>query len=127
MKSLSIEAFASLLPQICAADTAYEADKWSSKNPLLGHCAIVTALAHELYGGKILRASLAGTAFAEMRYHYINELPDRIKKDFTRGQFGNAYPPELVFIERERDALFEHPEMVARYSIFKKRFIEKNK
>lgn len=81
---LSHEGFKKLLPTICDKETSLDPDGWSSENPLLGHCAVVSLIVQNLFGGELLRASLAGTEFAHMRSHYWNRLPDGTADDFTK-------------------------------------------
>lgn len=89
---LTSEEFAELLPALCNAETSMDPAGWTPRNPLWGHCAVVALVAQNVFGGKLLRALLAGTPFAAMGSHYWNELPNGIRVDFTMSQFGRNYP-----------------------------------
>jgi deoxycytidylate deaminase len=84
---ITIEQFEKMSPQICSKDTAYWPEKWTPDNPFKDHCAIITLLANNLFGGQIMRAKME-----DGDSHYWNKLPDGIEKDFTKSQFGNTYP-----------------------------------
>ena len=91
---LSHEEFQKLLPTICDRETTLTPDDWSPENPLLGHCAVVSLIVQNFFGGELLRASLEHVPeFAHMRSHYWNRLPDSTAEDFTAPQFGDRYPP----------------------------------
>lgn len=86
--------FCKLLSALCDAETSADSAGWTAEqqNPLWGHCAVVSLVACNLFGGRLLRASLAGTPFASAGSHYWNELSDGTIIDFTAPQFGNRYP-----------------------------------
>ena len=101
--------FESVLPDICRRDTSSNPDGWTEKNPLQGHCAVVSVLAQDMWEGKLLRASLENDAeFKFMGSHYINRLGDGTEVDFTRAQFGDRYP-KMVFEERTKDYVLVDP------------------
>lgn len=92
-RRISIEAFEALLPDVCDRETSQDGARWSAKNPLWGHCAIVSVAAQELFGGELRRASFAGNpGFGENASYYWNALADGSEHDFTRAQFGAQYP-----------------------------------
>jgi len=99
-----------VLPGICGRETSANPEGWSSDNPLWGHCAVVSVLAQDVLGGKLLRASLEkDSRFGFMGSHYENRLGDGSELDFTRGQFGENYPENLKFEERSRDYVLYDP------------------
>ncbi|WKZ28637.1 MAG: hypothetical protein QY323_03800 [Patescibacteria group bacterium] len=115
---LTPASFAALLPDVCIRETSADPDGWTAENPLWGHCAVVSAAAQKLFGGKLLRASLeALPAFAHMRSHYINELDDGTRHDFTRAQLGDADTSGLVFEERTREYVLSHQPTRERYLV----------
>jgi len=108
---LSVDEYAALLPSLCDVETTLDPAKWRAENPLWGHCALATLIGWELFGGEMLRASLAGVpGFGPRDSHYWNRLPDGTVVDFTQSQF-RTYPtlPEPVL--RTRDyVIFGPPE-----------------
>ena len=114
--TVSIEQFEALLPKICDKKTSSDPDNWLPQNPLWGHCAVVSLVAQNLFGGKLARASLENTKFAAMRSHYWNQLPnDAI--DFTRDQFGDSYPEMTDRVIRERAYVLSSAETLKRYKL----------
>ncbi|MEX0877787.1 MAG: hypothetical protein WDZ40_02920 [Candidatus Spechtbacterales bacterium] len=118
------EEFKELLPKICDKDTTLDPDGWTRKNPLWGHCAVVSVLAQRLFGGELLRASLEGTDFAHMRSHYWNRLFGDTVEDFTANQFGNNYPLGLGPKAETRtvEYVLSNPETKKRYELLLERF-----
>jgi deoxycytidylate deaminase len=120
-ESLTPEKFQELLPLICDGMTTQSPDRWSRRNPLLGHCAVVSTVAQSIFGGKLLRASLLEVPeFAYARSHYINEFPNGEKMDFTKPQFEGKYP-SLIFEEKSRDYVLSYPETAARFRLLSSR------
>ena len=99
------EQFKKLLPTICTKETASEStqNNWTKENPLWGHCAVVSVVAQNLFGGELLRASLEGTLFESGGSHYWNRLADKTEEDFTKAQFGDNFPQDLKPIVRDRE------------------------
>ena len=54
------EQFRAILPEICDSETSQSPQGWKPTNPLWGHCAVVSLIAQNLFGGELLRASLDG-------------------------------------------------------------------
>lgn len=99
--------FAKLLPFIVDRDTSSDPTRWSKDNPLHGHCAVVSLVAQNLFGGDILWASLAGDpTWGYMRSHYWNRFPDGAEFDFTREQFAGDFPTNLPAEARSREEIF---------------------
>ncbi len=123
IKNVSIEDFEKLLLEICDAETSMDPGGWTEKNPLWGHCAVVSLLAQDIFGGELLRVSLEGTAFAQMKSHYYNRLlnSDKTEKDFTREQFGGNYPAGLEVTTRTREYVLSYPPTAKRYELLKSR------
>ena len=123
--TLTISQFESLLPKICDNKTSSDPDNWTPENPLWGHCAVVSLITQNLFGGTLLRASLENTRYAGMRSHYWNKLlfyseknPLGEEKDFTAPQFTEGYPAVSSISEkRERSYLLSNPETVKRYKL----------
>ncbi len=116
-REITIEKLKELLPLICDRETSQDPENWKPENPLWGHCAVVSLVAQNLFGGELLRASLEGTEFAASWSHYWNRLPDGSEEDFTKTQFGGRYPANLKAEVRERSYVLFNPETVRRYKI----------
>lgn len=124
-KSLTPETLQSIFPLICDEKTTLSPDRWSRNNPLLGQCAVVSLVAQSVLGGELLRASLLDVPeFAYARSHYINELPDGKRKDFTETQFENRYPSNLNYEERSREYVLNYPETALRFRLLSLRLAQ---
>lgn len=116
--SITTEEFKALLPAICDKETSQDAEHWTPENPLCGHCAVVSLVAQNLFGGELLRASLASIPeFAHMRSHFWNKLADGSEEDFTKLQFGEKYPSGLLAESRDRSYVLSYAETVKRYKL----------
>lgn len=99
---IPIERFKEILPQICDKETSYDAKGWTAKNPLYSHCTPVSLIAQNLFGGRLLCASLKESQkYKHMKSHYWNKLPDGIEIDFTKPQFEDDYPNGLPWVKKE--------------------------
>jgi hypothetical protein len=107
----------------CAsADTSVDPDGWSLDCPLWGHCAVVSLLAQDYFGGRIIRVSLENVPrYASIRSHYINDFPDG-SIDFTAEQFPNLSMATLPRTERSREMILAHPDTLRRYLLLQSRF-----
>lgn len=120
--TVSVDQFKKLLPNICDKKTSSDPENWTPENPLWGHCAVVSLVAQNLFGGTLLRASLENTKFASMRSHYFNKfkfpnIQMDFKVDFTWDQFGDSYPKLVDPVIRERSYLFSSAETLTRYKL----------
>jgi hypothetical protein len=70
--------FSQILPKVCMRDTSADPEHWTPENRLWGHCAIVSLLAQEYFGGELLRVSLENVEELKyLRSHYINKISER--------------------------------------------------
>ncbi len=122
-EKITIEHFKELLLSICDGETAPDSKDWTPKNPLWGHCAVVSLVAQNLFGGEILYASLKDTEFKAGRSHYWNRLPDGREEDFTKEQFGDHYP-KLKARVRLRSYILAHPRILNCYKILTFRLVQ---
>ncbi|MFA5797924.1 MAG: hypothetical protein WC916_07910 [Candidatus Woesearchaeota archaeon] len=123
-KNISIELFEKIIFSICDDTTTQNQEGWTKGNPLWGHCAVISLLAQDIFGGELLRGDLTKiSGFEHMRSHYWNLLPDGTEMDFTRSQFGE-YPPNLLREIRRRDYVLSYPETAKRYKEIVRRFYE---
>ncbi|MDD5251329.1 MAG: hypothetical protein PHT12_01675 [Patescibacteria group bacterium] len=116
------ERLAAILPYVCDHETSSDPDGWTPENPLHGHCAVVALVAQSLFGGELVRGSLAGyPKWAHLRSHYWNRLGSDQEvrfADFTAAQFGNDRPDFGLDVElRPRDYVIGYPETARRYEI----------
>lgn len=123
-QEITQEEFRKILLSVCSAETSADPDGWTSENPLWGHCAVVSLVAQNFFGGILLRASLKGTFFASAGSHYWNKLADGTEVDFTASQFGDQYPTNLVSETRERTYILSYPQTKRRYELLALRVVE---
>ncbi len=91
--TITFDEFRALLPRICGRETAFDRKGWTPENPLYAHCAVVSLLVQDIFGGVLLCASLEPfPEFAHMRSHYWNRLPDGTEIDLTEPQFFGRRP-----------------------------------
>ena len=114
--------FKKLIPKVCKANTSKYPEDWISENPTQGHCAIVSVLAQDLFGGDIVRVPLLGTPYEVMKSHYFNIINGK-EYDFTLSQFKeNPY----LGVKREsisKEKILSSPDTKKRYDLLKKQFI----
>ena len=108
---------------ILAKDTSADPDNWSPQNPFWGHCAIVSLLAQDYFGGTLMRGSLTKMPHYEhLRSHFWNQLPDKREIDFTADQYKDFSFYDLIGEPRDRERVLRHPDTQRRYTLLKKRF-----
>ena len=99
-------------------DTAYIscADEWNDSNPTRGHCAIVSMLVYEYFGGDIQR----GYNVKKGEWHYWNVIDDVIY-DFTKEQYkdNNICFQNVQSVSFE--TLMENNDTRHRYELLKER------
>lgn len=117
--SMTVKKFKEILPRICGKNTSFDPKGWTKDNPFWGHCAVVSLLAQDLFGGELLRSSLSGTKFSRMRFHFWNFFTDK-HWDFTRPQFGGQYPTDLVVVQVKRSLILSLRETAHRYELLKR-------
>lgn len=118
---MTLEKFKEIVPKICKADTCNPPEDWKPENPTMGHCAIVSILAQELFGGIIVRVSLEGTPYEKFKSHYLNVI-DGKEYDFTLDQFESNPYLNKERQEKNREDLLSNPNTKSRYEILKNRF-----
>ena len=118
---MTIEEFKYIVPKICNIDTSSHPEDWKHENPTQGHCAIVSLLSQDLFGGKIVKVSLEDTSYEKYKSHYFNII-DNKEYDFTIEQFeGNPYLNKGRQ-EKDREEIFSSSDTKRRYEILKDRF-----
>lgn len=66
------------------ADTAFDANDWSEKNPARGQCVVTALVVQDYLGGDLQRYEVNGD-FTET--HYANVLPGGVILDVTASQY----------------------------------------
>lgn len=118
MTKLTPEGFAEILPQICDQETTHNPEGWTPNNPLWGHCAVVSLVAQNLFGGDLVRAALNTIpGFEDINSHYWNRLSDDSTHDFTYAQFGNRHLQHPQGEVRQRSYVLSYPETAKRYKL----------
>lgn len=122
---MDTQKFQEIINKIYSSDTSSNPQNWTAENPAMGHCAVVSLLAQDYFGGVLLRKSLQdAVGFENMRSHYLNKLPDGKEIDFTIDQFQGKLPENVPTQERDREEVISYPDTKRRYDILKSRFIE---
>jgi len=115
------EFFNTALPHIYSADTSSHSEIWTKDNPAQGHCAIVSVLAQEKFGGEIMRVSLAGTEYENIGSHYFNVIEGK-EIDFTISQFKDNPYRNIKREKRTKEEILSNPDTQRRYELLKDRF-----
>lgn len=50
--------FLDLIKKSARKETSFDPENWNEDNPLRGHCAVVSLLAQDYFGGELIRGSL---------------------------------------------------------------------
>jgi len=118
-REISPDEYLAMLFRVCDCATSLDDAGWTRDNRLYAHCAVVSLVAQDLFGGTLLRATLEPyPEFAHMRSHYWNRLPDGREIDFTEAQF-QGRKPALFGVERLRQDVLSpaYPNTVVRYKL----------
>ncbi len=115
--------FLGRIKQVSQKDTSADPDGWTENNPLWGHCAVVSLLAQDVFGGTLTRGSLKEHAkYGYLRSHFWNRLPNGEVEDFTAEQYTDLSFSELHGEERSREDVLSYPDTLRRYTLLKERF-----
>jgi len=120
---MNIGKFNKIIPKICNKNTSSNPKDWSENNPTQGHCAVVSLLAQEIFGGDIVRVSLLGTPYKKMRSHYFNIINGK-EHDFTSSQFKENPYFNLIRQNKTRDKILSLADTKRRYTLLKTRFMK---
>jgi hypothetical protein len=108
---------------VAQADTSADPVDWTAENPLWGHCAVVSLLAQDYFGGELIRGDLSRfQKYAYLSSHYWNRLPVGQEIDFTATQYSDLSFTQLASEVRERTRVMSHPDTLKRYELLKNRF-----
>lgn len=105
---------------VCAYDTTHPSceEDWSPANPLYGHCAIVSALVYNRFGGEIVRGIIAETGIS----HYWNRIEGK-EYDLTKEQFEK----HVTLIDAQDcsvERIFKNGNSLERYNLLVERLNE---
>lgn len=119
---MTTEEFKKTILNICNKDTSSDPTNWTEDNPTYGHCAIVSVLAQDKFGGIILKKSY--TKDSVEYSHYLNKLPNEKEIDFTIDQFNGDVSNFYKTEERTKERILSNPDTLKRYGLLKLRFEE---
>ena len=99
----------------CSAETCYPkvASDWREDNKFYGHCAVVSLLIQDCFGGKILKCNLQ----EENISHYYNEIDGKVV-DATITQY-NYTPTKTNMQYVERNEILNNVNTLKRYETLK--------
>lgn len=113
---MTIEILKKYLDKIYSKDTCYSKcrDDWTFSNPTFGHCAIVSLLVNDYFGGEIYKIKVDGIS------HYFNYIDKNIV-DLTAKQFNKNidYSDKTL---KSREEILSDLDTLFRYNILKMRF-----
>lgn len=119
---LANNAFINILASIGSRDTSADPDNWSDNNPLWGHCAVVSLLAQDVFGGEIYRGSLKHVPkYAYLSSHFWNKIGNKMF-DFTQSQYPDISYQDLPAEIRTREEILSYPDTLRRYTLLKERY-----
>lgn len=114
--------FLDLIKKSARKETSFDPENWNEDNPLWGHCAVVSLLAQDYFGGELIRGSLKDNPeYSYLKSHFWNKLSDTDEIDFTAEQF----PIRPNFTEigiRPREHVLNHLDTKRRYELLKESF-----
>ena len=110
---MTLEQLEKYLYKIYSKDTCFPLcrNDWDDCNPTLGHCAIVSLLVNDYFGGEIYKIKVYGTS------HYFNFIDNNVV-DFTSNQFNKKIDYNGK-IKEERLELLQNEDTLLRYKVLK--------
>jgi hypothetical protein len=116
------ESFLNLVKNIADKDTSADPEHWEPSNPLWGHCAVVSLLAQDIFGGDLVKGSLkSNSKYSYLKSHIWNRI-ENTDEDFTAEQYPDISYQDLIGEIRTRDSIYNHSDTIRRYDILKERF-----
>ena len=110
-----ITKYAKKIYEVCSKETCYHKviNKWDINNKFWGHCAIVTLLINDKFGGQIKRGVIAEEGVS----HYWNNINGK-DYDVTICQY-NYYPTIVDITTSSKEYLLKSESTLKRYLILK--------
>mgnify|MGYP002621454130 CR=1 FL=1 len=111
---MTLELLQQYLYKVYSKDTCYPLcrDDWNDSNPTLGHCAIVSLIVNDYFGGDIYKIKVDGVS------HYFNLIDNKVV-DLTSSQFNK----EIDYngkIKKDRLEILQK-DTLSRYKLLKMR------
>ena len=112
---MKLEQLQEYLYKVYSKDTCYPLcrNDWNASNPTLGHCAIVSLLVNDYFGGEIYKIKVDGIS------HYFNFIDNNVV-DLTANQFHKRIDYHAR-IKKERAEVLQDEDTVLRYKLLKMR------
>lgn len=112
---MTLELLQKYLYKVYSKDTCYPAckDSWNDKNPTLGHCAIVSLIVNDYFGGEIYKIKVDEIS------HYFNLIDNNVV-DFTSNQFNKKIDYNCK-IKKDRLQILQDEDTALRYKMLKMR------
>lgn len=112
---MTLELLQKYLYKVYSIDTCYPAckDSWNDKNPTLGHCAIVSLIVNDYFGGEIYKIKVDEIS------HYFNLIDNNVV-DFTSNQFNKKIDYNCK-IKKDRLEILQDEDAALRYKMLKMR------
>lgn len=112
---MTLELLKEKLLKTYSKDTCYSKcrEDWNIDNPTLGHCAIVSLLVNDYFGGDIYKTKVDNIS------HYFNIINNEII-DLTKDQFNKV----INYTNKElktREEVLDSKETLYRYNLLKER------
>ncbi|MDQ5957157.1 MAG: hypothetical protein QG614_132 [Patescibacteria group bacterium] len=112
------------IKDIASAETSFDPSNWTPSNPLWGHCAVVSLLAQEIFGGEIVKGSLLDyPKYSYLKSHIWNRINEE-DIDFTSEQYSDLSHKDLEGVIYSKESILKYPNTVKRLSILKERFLD---
>ena len=110
---MEIEKIEKILLNIYSKETCYPKcrDNWNDNNKTLGHCAIVSLIINDYFGGKIYKIKVDGIG------HYFNVIDDKVV-DLTASQFSKKIDYSGK-VKKERNEIINDSDTLFRYNLLK--------
>ncbi|MCX6793123.1 MAG: hypothetical protein NTY12_03775 [Candidatus Falkowbacteria bacterium] len=117
------EEFLRIIKEVASDETSFDPNGWNLDNPLWGHCAVVSLLAQEIFGGELVKGSISGnTKYPYIKSHIWNKI-DNKDIDFTAEQYDDLSYKDLTGTISSRDSILNYPDTLRRFDLLKERFI----
>lgn len=114
--------FLKYIKEIASSKTSFDPNGWTSSNPLWGHCAVVSLLAQDIFGGEIIKGSLIDyPKYSYLKSHIWNRI-DGNDIDFTAEQYKNLSCKDLQGEICPRESILNYPDTIMRFNLLKETF-----
>lgn len=116
------EEFLKRIKEIVSSGTSFNPAGWTEENPLWGHCAVVSLLAQELFGGELVKGDLDQyPKYSYLKSHFWNRI-DGADIDFTSEQYTDITYKDLKGEVVSRESILDYPDTPERFKLLKERF-----